>query len=360
MQLSVYESILDGEMSPMSLPSLQIDQANASSEALFQGKFTTKRLQVRLDGLLAGFPQTLNRVARLKSGVVPTRGRFYAEVNQPENKIQRFYFDVIATEEWRLINFVRITFSSLAVTRDEVRYGIEDILSSINRLIIGCSAKKKEPGMANRSNRDASYVYWVLKNSLVVLYLNIQELFKGYLSHYLTVDEFVAMHMEDWVRGLMCIKEVDANWNVVAPMSNGANKTPEPTELRLKKSAVVQYMKVVRDGLSNLKGRKGGMSIISEENFMRLITFIKETMEMNSVPEFTPRIIVTGISSSDIRYMFYLIHLKLKSQGIALEFWVDVMHSAFEAFQGADRETTKKKFSVRPPMYHTDFPVVKK
>lgn len=101
---------------------------------------------------------------------------------------------------------------------------------------------------------------------------------------------------------------------------------------------------------SNVHGRE----IMPEEDFQRLLFYVESMIEKGGLPIDLKPISQIDFPNGHIIYLFYLIHKDLFTTKEIHGYFFDFLHEVFEQLRG-EKATTRKKFSVKPSTWDTDF-----
>jgi len=113
--------------------------------------------------------------------------------------------------------------------------------------------------------------------------------------------------------------------------------------------------KVAKEILNYLSGRNIQQEkIMSDQDFNKMINYTFHLIETDDIPPEIKRIPQIGVSNELLRYTYYLIHKSLYGTRRIHSTWITFLHSVFGQFSNTKTETTRTKFSKKPPMYQAD------
>ena len=94
--------------------------------------------------------------------------------------------------------------------------------------------------------------------------------------------------------------------------------------------------------------------IMSDQNFDRMINYTFHLIETDNVLPNIKKIPQVGVSNEFVRYTYYSIHKAIYGTRRIHPSWVTFLHEVFTQFSNTKAETTRTKFSKKPPMYQSD------
>jgi len=95
-------------------------------------------------------------------------------------------------------------------------------------------------------------------------------------------------------------------------------------------------------------------NIMSAENFNRMINYTFHLIETDDIPPDIKTIPQIGVSNEFVRYSYYCIHKVLYGTHRIHPSWIEFLHAIFTQFSNTSPNTTRTKFSKKPPMYESD------
>jgi hypothetical protein len=135
-----------------------------------------------------------------------------------------------------------------------------------------------------------------------------------------------------------------------------SNPLPKKNRLSLDESKAI--------ALENLKFMSG-VNVHQEEImkpavYNRMLDYTFRLIEFDKVPSEISKIPQINISTEYIRFSFYNIHKSLYGTHRIKEVWINFLHKVFSQFDNSEWNTTKTKFSVKPPYWDSDMRAMKK
>lgn len=127
----------------------------------------------------------------------------------------------------------------------------------------------------------------------------------------------------------------------------------ENQEIIKRKDEAFEELKILK-GL-NVHGEK----IMSDTDFERLRGYVDRMIEANGLPDNLEPISQIIFPNGHVSYLFYLIHKRLYSTKKIRKYFIEFLHIVFVQFKG-DKETTKKRFSIKPESWDMDFKEINK
>jgi len=113
--------------------------------------------------------------------------------------------------------------------------------------------------------------------------------------------------------------------------------------------------KVAREMLNFLSGRNIQQEkIMSDQDFTKMINYTFHLIESDDIPPDIKKIPQVGVSNEFVRYTYYSIHKVLYGTHRIHPSWIEFLHSVFTQFSNTSPNTTRTKFSKKPPMYQAD------
>ena len=94
--------------------------------------------------------------------------------------------------------------------------------------------------------------------------------------------------------------------------------------------------------------------IMSAENFSRMINYTFHLIETDDIPADIKKIPQISVSNEFVRYTYYCIHKALYGTHRIHPSWIEFLHAVFTQFSNTSPNTTRTKFSKKPPMYESD------
>ena len=100
----------------------------------------------------------------------------------------------------------------------------------------------------------------------------------------------------------------------------------------------------LQEQLKCLSGKWQGKDIMPRKDFEKLLDYVQHLLETGTLPKDIKCMQRTNISGKFIRYTFYLLHKRNKSQ-ISKEKFITFLHAVFSEFENCAKSTTSGKFS---------------
>ena len=145
-------------------------------------------------------------------------------------------------------------------------------------------------------------------------------------------------------------------YNIPQPENEAKRESLQNANSEIVRELSDQDRAIIFEILAPLSGYNPiGLLIMSAGDFKRLLHYAEYLILHDSLPETIQAIQQIGISDEHVRYTFYRLHKRLFTTKSIRPSFINFLHQVFRQFEGYNKETTRKKFSVEPKSYLTDF-----
>lgn len=202
MELTIFHSIIHGELRPWKLDASKTKRFSASIKAAKAfSPVTNTELLNQITSLLQDYPSLKKSIAantsKTKSEIKP----LLYDVTLPKYKdsITQYYYLLITVENLRYYNMLLQQSASWTELAD-VRYQAGTALKNIKALTIQSSKELKARGFTSLPDEHSDFVHYALhylKLSLTQLYFSIQDSFKEKLLNVTTPEDFYILDLEE-------------------------------------------------------------------------------------------------------------------------------------------------------------------
>lgn len=202
MELNILNSILHGELKPWKLDG---NKSKPIIEAVRSAKSITAATNVdllsQLSFLLKDHPLLLKHITEeTKNNNTPLQTPHWkVELPNATTPITQYYLLLINVETLRIYN----TFKQKAEKWTEeidLKFRLGKLLNNTKVLALQASTELKERDFASYSGESSDlthYALYCLRQSLVALYMSIQEVYKPFVSSPTTIEDFFMLDLQE-------------------------------------------------------------------------------------------------------------------------------------------------------------------
>lgn len=213
MEVKVLDSILHGELKPW-----KVDTSNTRhfTELVKTAKAvspsTNAELLKQLTALLVDYPalQKLLADETPNDKTVLQQLLYNAALPKYKDSITQFYYTLITSETLRLFNVILQQAANWSDLID-IRYQVGKTLTNIRVLAKQIISELNEQGFTSVPDEQSSFIHFALhylKQSLIRLYLSIQESFKDSLVQVTTQEDFYLLDLEQPLSNFVAMEYV--------------------------------------------------------------------------------------------------------------------------------------------------------